>query len=482
MHDPGPVVAVIGRLTVVLGLSMFLAMGFDLAEGNANAAGMALSGFLTAVAGLGLVVITRSETLGGLTRPQAFLLTTGVWLVLPVFGALPFVYGAPGQGYTDAFFEAMSAFTTTGSTVFTGLDTAPSGMLFWRALMQWYGGVGIVVFAMVFLPAMKVGGMQFFRSESFDLGADVLPRAVEIAGSLFWIYILLTFGCMLAYAAAGMSAFDALCHAMTTVSTGGLANYDTSFAQLPAAAQYVAVVVMCLAALPFIRFIQFAQGAPSRLWRDVQVRAFLGIVAVASGAVAVWLVAVRGWSAEPAIRAAFFNVTSILTGTGYGTHDFSAWGGFPVAMFFVVALIGGCTGSTSCSAKVFRYQILFAALTQQIRRIHTPSGVFQLRYDHRIVEPEVLSSVMSFFFVFVALISVWAILLSMLGLSNLVAISGAVAALTNIGPGLGPEIGPAGNYKGLPDSAKWLLAFGMLLGRLEFISVLVLLTPSFWRR
>jgi len=486
MRDPRPVVNVIGRLTVVLGLSMLLAMLVDLSSeseaARRNWRGFAIAGFVTLASGLALAVVTAQSTLRGMSRQQAFLLTTLVWVALPVFGALPFVFGAPQASYTDAYFEAMSGLTTTGATVMSGLAEAPAGMLFWRALLQWYGGVGIVVFAMVFLPALKIGGMQFFRSESFDIGADILPRAAEVAGSLFWIYLALTVFCVLAYSATGMSAFDAVCHAMTTVSTGGLGNYDDSFASMPAATQYVAVIFMWLAALPFIRFIQISRGQVRPLWEDIQVRAFLGIILVASGAVAAWLWLDGRMGVEASVRAALFNISSIMTGTGYASGNYDAWGGFPVAIFFVIALVGGCAGSTSCSAKVFRYQILFAALTQQIRRIHTPSGVFPLRYDHRVVEPEVLSSVMAFFFVFVTALSVWAILLSMLGLDAITAISGSVAALANVGPGLGPEIGPAGNYAGLPDEAKWLLAIGMLLGRLEFISVLVLLTPHFWQR
>ncbi|MEM9145555.1 MAG: TrkH family potassium uptake protein [Pseudomonadota bacterium] len=482
MYDVRPVVFVIGRLTVVMGASMGLAMLIDLAEGHPNWRGMGLAGFLTLVAGLGLSVLTRGAATAGLSRQQAFLLTTLVWVALPIFGALPFVFGAPQATYTDAFFEAMSGLTTTGATVMSGLAEAPSGMLFWRALLQWYGGVGIVVFAMVFLPALKVGGMQFFRSESFDIGADILPRAAEVAGSLFWIYLALTIGCVMAYSAAGMTLFDAVCHAMTTVSTGGLGNYDDSFGSFPAAAQYVSVVFMWLAALPFIRFIQLSRGHAAPLFQDIQVRAFLAIILILTGVVATWLVLEDRMDVEESFRGALFNISSIMTGTGYATDDYSAWGGFPMAIFFLVALVGGCAGSTSCSAKVFRYQILFAALTLQIRRIHTPSGVFKLRYDHRIVDPEVLSSVMAYFFVFVTALSVWAILLSMLGLDALTSISGAVASLANVGPGLGPEIGPAGNYADMPEAAKWLLAAGMLLGRLEFISVLVLLTPRFWQR
>ena len=482
MEDHRPVVALIGRLTAVLGVSMAVPALLDLADGSANWRGMALAAFLTTSAGLAGAILGQRRLDGGLGRQQAFLLTVLIWWVLAVFGALPMVLGAPGASYTDAFFEAMSGLTTTGATVFSGLDDAPRGMLLWRAMMQWYGGLGIVVVAMVFLPALKIGGMQFFRTEAFDLGSDVLPKAVEIAASLTWIYLSLTVACALAYSAAGMSGFDAIAQSMTTVSTGGFGTYDASFAAFPGPAQYVAVLFMILAALPFIRFMQLSRGDPLPLWRDPQIHGFLALVGVASAAVTAWLVLVVGTAEGAALRLALFNVTSVMTGTGYASDDYMAWGGFAVAVIFIVGLIGGCTGSTSCSAKVFRYQILMAALGQQIRRIHNPSGVFPLRYHGRVVEAEVVSSVMAFFFVFVTVLSLWAMLLSMFGLDTITSVSGAVAALANIGPGLGPQIGPAGNYAEMPVGAKWLLATGMFLGRLEFLSVLVLLTPGFWRR
>ncbi len=481
MFDFRPVSLIIGRLVLVLGISMLAPMLLDLGDGNGNASGFALAAFLTLAGGLALLFINRQPEVRGLTRPQAFLLTVLIWVVLPVFGALPFVFGAPAASYTDAFFEAMSGMTTTGSTVFAGLDTAPRGMLLWRALLQWYGGLGIVIVAIVFLPAMRVGGMQFFRTEAFDLG-EIMPRVTEIAASLLYIYLALTVGAMLAYAAAGMTGFDALCHAMTTVSTGGFANYDASFGAFPPVVQYVGVTFMVLGALPFIRFVQMSRGNFGAMHRDSQAQAFVAIVLGVAGLIALWLALHDHLEGERAIREALFNVTSALTGTGYASGAYDLWGGFPVALFFVIPLIGGCSGSTSCSAKVFRYQILFAALWVQIKRIHNPHGVFPLRYQGRAVEPEVVSAIMGFFFVFVGSLAVWAIGLSLIGLDTISAISGSVAALTNLGPGLGPVIGPAGNFAPLPDAAKWFLSLGMLMRRLEFLSVLVLFMPVFWQR
>lgn len=454
----------------------------EIADDNGNTDGFVLAAFLTLAAGLAMILITRQGEAHGLTRPQAFMLTVLVWVVLPVFGALPFVFGAPAANYTDAYFEAMSGLTTTGATVFSNLDEAPRGMLLWRALLQWYGGVGIVIVAIVFLPMMRIGGMQFFRSESFDLSSDVVPRATEIAASLFYVYLALSIAAVLAYSAAGMSGFDALAHAMTTVSTGGYGTYDSSFKNFGPMAHYVAIAFMWLAALPFIRFVQLARGNTRGIRGDSQIQAFLAIILVVSAVMVIWLVVNDRQPLPEAIRAALFNVTSVMTGTGYASAPYDQWGTVPVALFFIIPLIGGCTGSTSCSAKVFRYQVLYAALVVQIRRIHSPHGVFPLRYQGRPVEAEVVSSIMGFFFVFVCALSIWAILLSLMGLDTITAISAAVASLGNIGPGLGPVIGPSGNYASLPDSAKWLLTLGMLLGRLEFLSVLVLFMPIFWQR
>ena len=408
------------------------------------------------------------------------MLTVAVWTILPAFGALPFVTGAPHVSYTDAYFEAMSGMTTTGSTVFSGLDAMPRGMLLWRAMLQWFGGLGIVIVAIIFLPAMRIGGMQFFHAVSMDISGDVIPRATQIAGDLLMLYLGLTFLCVLAYAAAGMNAFDAICHAMTTLSTGGYANYDLSFAVFSPAAQYASVVFMALGALPFMRFVELSRGRPRPLLRDTQIRSFVGIVLLASAMVAateIW----RGAEVEPAIRAALFNVTSVITTTGYASLDFGQWSSFGLAVIFIVAMIGGCSGSTAGGAKVFRLQVLVSTLMVQMRRMRSPHGVFTLRYQGRPVGGDIVSSIMAFLFIYLVTLGVVAILLSLMGLDFATALTAPVATVANVGPGLGPVIGPSGNFASLPDAAKWLLSFAMLLGRLEFVSVLVLLAPAFWR-
>jgi trk system potassium uptake protein TrkH len=365
--------------------------------------------------------------------------------------------------------------------VFTGLDTLSAGLLLWRSMLQWFGGVGIIVVAMVFLPELRVGGMQIFRSESFDTDGKVLPRAAQIAARISGAYFILTLSCYLAYAAAGMPNFAALNHALTTVATGGFSTSDASFGAFRGAPEYIAALFMALASLPFVRYVQIMAGSARPLLQDSQVRAFL-LTLLGIYVITLLYLTGLGLGLEQALRQTVFNVTSILTGTGYASTDYQLWGSFAVVLFFLIGLIGGCAGSTTCSIKVFRYQLLFAAIAAQIRRIHSPHGVFTPRYEGKRVGEDVLSSVMVFFVAFIVSIGVLAILLSATGLDLVTSLSGAVAALANIGPGLGPIIGPSGTYAPLSDTAKWLLAAGMLIGRLELMAVLVLLGANFWRQ
>ena len=481
MFDLRPVGYVIGLLIAALGLTMLLPMFADLLEDNGHWFVFFECAVITVFTG-GLVALACANGVGeGLNLRQTFLLTSLVWLLLPVFGALPFILGVPEASFTDAFFEAMSGLTTTGATAFVGLDVLPDGLKLWRGILQWLGGVGIIVVAMVFLPELRVGGMQIFRSEAFDTMGKILPRAGEIARQIFVIYFILTFTCTLAYIATGMVPFDAVVHAMTTVSTGGMANTDQSFGAFGAGVHYVGSVFMVLAALPFVRYVQLLAGSPEPIWRDTQIRTFFTIILACVLLITVWVWGRNGDISEFAFREALFNVVSIITGTGYSSADYMEWGTFPVTMFFFIGLIGGCAGSTSCSVKVFRYQLVFAAIKSQIRQIQSPHGVFTPRYDGRPIGDDVLNSVIAFLVAFFLSLGVTAVLLGMTGLDFITSLSGASAALANIGPGLGLEIGPAGNYAGINDTAKWILALAMWLGRLEIMVVLAILTIKFWR-
>lgn len=482
MFDIRPVAYVIGLLVTILGATMFLPMLVDIAEGRGHWPVFLESALITIMSG-GLTALACSNAVKkGLSIQQTFLLTTGVWLALPVFGALPFMIGETHSSYTDAFFEAMSGLTTTGSTVLSGLDDLPKGLLLWRGLLQWIGGIGIIVVAMVFLPELRVGGMQIFRSEGFDTMGKILPRATQISSSISTIYVSLTLICAGGYLLSGMDPFDATVHAMTTVATGGFANYDASFGAFSASAEYVCVVFMMLAALPFVRFVQMTALRDVRpLFQDNQVRGFFVTAIVIVALVAFWRYSIGDANGEEAYRKVLFNVVSILTGTGYASQDYGLWGGFAVALFFFVGLIGGCAGSTACSVKIFRYQLLFASISTQLRRIRSPSGVFTTRYAGVPVGAEVMSSVMSFFVFFVVSLGVLSVALSLTGLDFITSVSGAATALANVGPGLGDQIGPAGNFADIGDPAKWMLSFAMLAGRLELLAVYAIFTIRFWR-
>ena len=482
--DLRPVGYVVGLLVAVLGAAMLLPLALDLVVRNGHWPAFAQASIVTTLTG-GLLALACSNGVGQrLSLQQTFLLTTGVWVVLPLFGAIPFMVGAKQAGFTDAYFEAMSGLTTTGSTVFEQLGAMPAGLKLWRGLLQWIGGIGIIVVAMVFLPELRVGGMQIFRSEGFDTMGKILPRAGQIASRISVIYVALTGVCALTYLAFGMEPLDAAVHSMTTIATGGFANSDASFGAFGAGVEYSATLFMILAALPFVRYVQLVSGTARPLLIDSQIRAFVLTLAVIALAMTLWrwqTAPLGGFGDEEVFRKTLFNVTSIITGTGYASADYMIWGALPVAMFFFIGLIGGCAGSTACSIKVFRYQLLFASVKAQVRRIHSPHGVFVPRYDGRPVGEDVLSSVMTFFVFFLVSLGLIAVLLSATGLDFITSVSGAGAALANIGPGLGPEIGPAGNFAGLNPLAKWILCAAMLIGRLEVMAVYAILTVNFWR-
>lgn len=484
MFDLRPVGYVIGLLVAALGASMLVPMSVELYQRTDHWIVFAESAIITSLIG-GLMALATANGMGNrMGLQQTFLLTTGVWLVLPIFGAMPFIFSgleSETTRFVDAFFEAMSGLTTTGATVFTGLDEQPDGVNLWRGILQWYGGIGIIVVAMVFLPELRVGGMQIFKSEGFDTMGKVLPRAAQIAQQISWIYVGLTIACALAYLGVGLEPFEAVMHALTTISTGGFSSRDASFQDFKGAPEYVAVVFMILSSLPFARYAQIVAGSARPIFRDTQIRAYLATLATVALLLALYRMLGSDVAGEESFREALFNVTSIISGTGYASANYESWGAVAPILFFFLGLVGGCAGSTSCSIKIFRYQILCASIAAQIRKIHVPHGLFTPRFEGRAVGTDVLSSVMSFFVLFLVSMGVLSVLLAMTGLDFTTSVSGAASALANIGPGLGDTIGPMGNFSELNDTAKWLLSAGMLIGRLELLVVYALLTIGFWR-
>jgi len=480
--DFRPIFLVIGVLLATLGCGMLLPALVDVAFANDDWIVFLASSVITIFIGVAMWVTCRgAQTRLGLR--EAFVLTASVWVVAAGFAALPFCWSQLDLSYTDAFFEAMSGLTTTGSTVIVGLDNAPPGILFWRAFLQWLGGLGIVVMAVAVLPMLQIGGMQLFKAEAFDTPDKILPRAAQISGSLTAVFLVLTGLCAAAYGIAGMQISDAVMHAMTTVATGGFSSRDASIGAFGSPAiEWVSVIFMIGGSLPFLLYVRAIQGQPFGLIRDEQVRAFFMILLMLTALA--WLSEDQESVHAGAIRfrEAVFNMTSIMTGTGFASVDYNTWGPLASGVFLAAMFIGGCAGSTSCGMKVFRVVVLFEDIRQHARRIVYPSGVFVKRYNGRPLSDNVSAAVLSFVFLFLASFAVISVALSLIGLDPVTAISGAATAISNVGPGLGPIIGPAGNFQPLPDAAKWLLALAMLIGRLEVFTVLVLFIPTFWRR
>lgn len=480
--DLRPMVNVTGRILVVLGLLMLLPALVDHAAGHGNAWAFLFSGLVSCVAGVLMALATRGQGGGGLSVRQAYVLTFLIWVVLPLFGALPFMLGEPGLAPVDAWFESVSGLTTTGATVIAGLEQLPPGTNLWRGLLQWAGGLGIVFVVMIFLPFMRVGGMQFFRAENFDTMGKVLPRAADIARGIAQVYLLLSGLVLAGYAALGMAPLDAVVTAMATVSTGGVAPTGDSFARYSAGAEVFGGVAMIAAALPYIRYVQLLRGAPGALAGDPQLRFFLGALALGVLIAAGWGVIGIGLPAGTALREAFFNITSITTGTGFSSGSFARWEGPALVAGFALGLMGGCSGSSSAALSVFRVQLMLTVLRQRIRLIRNPSRVLPLRYGGQKVPGGVIDSLMVFVSAYLLGLGGFAVAIALTGVDTISALNGAWMALGNVGYGFGPLANVDGTFRHYPEAAKWLMAAAMLLGRLGLLSMVVLVLPGFWRR
>ena len=415
-----------------------------------------------------------------LNLQQAFLLTALSWLSIAIFGSLPFVFSSLEFSFTNAFFESMSGITTTGSTIISNLENMPKGILLWRALLQWLGGIGIIVMAITLMPIMSVGGMQLFKISNNDSSEKILPKSKEIALRLIYIYSCLTLLCGISYKVLGMNVFDSLTHSMTTIATGGFSNYNDSIGFFNnSSIEISAMVFIILGSLPFIAYIKFLSGNKKIFFSDIQIKTFLKIIIISIIILTIYLILNN--SSQINLRSIFFNVISILSGTGYVNAQFDNWGSFPLILFLGLMFIGGCAGSTTCGIKIFRLQILYSFISNQLKKIIYPKGIFVMKYDQNPVDDKFIASIISFIYMYFVIFFIITALLSLSGLDFITSISGAATSISNVGPGLGSIIGPNGNFSSLPDISKWILSFGMILGRLELFAILVLFLPSFWR-
>ena len=477
-----PVLLAVGIMTLLLGFAMVPSALIDIADGREDWAVFIISAFGSIFFGGCLTLLAGREEANSGPR-EAFFLTVLVWLVLPAVAAIPFLFA--GHTLSDAVFESVSGLTTTGSTIMTGLDDMPRGILLWRAILQWIGGIGIIVTAIAILPMLRVGGMQLFQIESSDVSGKFLPRVTEIAAQTGIVYLVLSLLCGLLYNINGMNTFDSVAHAMTTMSAGGYSTHDASMAYFGNGVSSVAILFMILAGLPFASFVLLARGNPAPLLRDSQPRVYLGLMV---GAIIILMAynsigsgAALFENSGDSLRTTAFNVAAVMTGTGYANANYAAWGPGATAIFLMLMFFGGCAGSAACGLKIFRLEIAGRAIISHLQRMTSPNRLAPVRYNDKVVDEDTIQSVLVFMFLYLATFVITAALLGLTGLDAVTAISGAATSVSNVGPGLGSVIGPVGTFQSLPDAAKWICSIAMLLGRLEFIAVFVVLTPRFWR-
>ena len=470
----------LGVLQIILGISMVIPILTQIVYSEVDPSFIGAS-IISIIFGV-LFFLSNLNHDKKLNLQQAFLLTALSWLSIAIFGSLPFIFSSLDLSLTDAFFESMSGITTTGSTIISDLELAPKSILLWRAMLQWLGGIGIIVMAITLMPIMNVGGMQLFKISTNDSSEKILPKSKEVALRLIYVYLALTTLCSLTYKIFGMGFFDSITHSMTTIATGGFSNYNDSIGYFDSVSiEISSMIFIILGSLPFIAYIKFLNGNRKIFILDVQIKSFIKIIIFSVILLFLYLVFQNQGFAEINIRAIFFNVISILTGTGYVTGEFDGWGNFSLIFFLTLMFIGGCAGSTTCGIKIFRIQILYIFIVTQLKKIIYPKGVFLIKYDKNTVDDKFMASIISFIFLYLVIFFFITAFLSFSGLDFVTSISGAATSISNVGPGLGSTIGPNGNFSSLPGVSKWILSLGMILGRLELFAILVLFLPSFWR-
>ena len=481
MNNNKTVFLAIGVLLIILGAFMLIPFFVQFIYDEQNNAFL-LSASVTAFIGT-LLVLTNLEIERKLNLQQVFLLTTLSWLSIAIFGCLPFLLSNLDLSLVDAFFESMSGITTTGSTIITNLDNTPKSILIWRAILQWLGGIGVIVMAITILPLLNIGGMQLFRMESSDTAEKILPKTREITLIISIIYLALTFTCGISYWAVGMNIFDSIAHSMTTIATGGFSTYSDSIGHFQnPRIEIISIIFIVLGSIPFIAYLKFVKGDKKIFLKDAQIKGLIYILIISILLMFLYLMlSNKEYSFSENLRISTFNVVSVLSGTGYVTADFSSWGNFPLIFFLFLMFIGGCAGSTTCGIKIFRFQILSHFIINQIKKLVYPHGVFSIKYNNEKINDTFIYSIITFIFLYFFIFFILAALLSVNGLDFITAISGSASAISNVGPGLGDIIGPNGNFSDLPNFSKLSLSLGMLLGRLELFAVLVLFFPSFWK-
>lgn len=478
----GPTLLILGAILNILALFMLVPLALSIAYDSNNQLAFFSSATITSLSGIAFLLMSKKSRLDFMQPRLVFLITSVAWTGVSLFSALPFLLIDHPLGLADAVFEAVSGVTTTGSSVMSGLDALPKDILLWRSMLNWIGGVGIIGMAIAVLPFLRVGGMRLFKTESSDWSDKAMPRAQSLMAMIIYSYLALSVICCLAFWLAGMDFFNAINHTMTTVSTGGFSTSDSSFAQFDSLLiHWIAIVFMLAGAFPFVLFVRLLVNKKFIVFGDTQVRGLLWIVAITTLMLSLQLIISGQMDPLRAVTMACFNLVSVITTTGFASGDYQLWGSLALVVFFFATFVGGCSGSTTGGIKVFRLQIFGGLVKEQIMTAIHPRAIISRRYNNRLISSEIIASSISYMFLMVACWLVITIILALTGLDLVTSVTGALTSVMNVGPGLGDVIGPAGNFSSLSDTAKWALSAGMLLGRLEFLTILVLFTPAFWR-
>ena len=482
MIDLRPVLYTVGWLLLGLAVAMWAPVLLSISSRDGQVGAFLSSIALTAFCAGGLIITNRSEGQPELNFRQAAILTTASWLILPAFGAMPFVLSTLQLSYTDAYFETVSGMTTTGSTVMSGLDHFPPSILIWRSVLQWLGGFGIIGMSIAVMPFLRVGGMQLFRLESSDRSEKFISRPEQLSLAIGGAYVGLTVLCALGYRIAGMSLLEAVNHAMCTISTAGFSTSDASFSHFNSPwVDAVGTVFMFLGSCTFLAYVRMLRRGWSFKALEPQIKTYFLFLVVVIAGLSVWLFFTSDYSLIEALRYVSFNVVSIVSTTGFVNNDYTVWGNFAVTTFFFLCFVGGCTGSSTGGLKIFRFEIIWRLAKLEANRLIVPHRVLTLQYAGRPIDKSVLSSVGAFFFAYITCFWVFSLILVMMGLDAVTSLSGVATTLGNVGPGLGPIIGPSGNFEPLPMAAKWILSLAMIMGRLEVMVVVMLFTTRFYR-
>lgn len=471
-----------GCILILFGITMIIPGMLDFFDDNViSAYGFWQASVVTVFFGL-LFTATFYNKYEKLTVREMYLTTSLVWLMVCCFSALPFFFSQYPLSYTDSFFEAMSGLTTTGSTIIRDLSIQPRGILLWRGMLQWFGGIGIIVIALGILPLLRIGGMQLYATESSDKSDKTLPKTSQIIARIMIVYTLLTILCTLCLCFSGLDFFESLIFTMGTIPTGGLAPRNTSAIDLNYSSQWILAFFMFISGMPLLSFYLLFKKNWKSLKNDLQIKTYVFCVLICILLLTSYLCLMRDKSFADSLRIAAFNFISIISSTGFVNTDLEQLGNFTITFLTLSLSVGACSGSTSGGIKIFRFNIMFLSSLQYLRRKILPHGIFVAKYNGKPITEEISSDVFVFIAIFLISFLFSVLSLSLLGLDFLTVISGTLCALGNTGIAFGPVIGSSGHFANLPDMGKWIFSIGMMLGRLEYMTIFVLLLPLAWRK